>query len=161
MVTATVNCTPRKAWRASTTGSKTPSVYVLVEFLFQTLQAFGVFSDSPDVFLKDDLLRRCGTDHFGEPAQVGRAPISPAHITDILPKQEGFKTQIGRFEIAHGIFACPAQVADGLILDFRDIHHGEVPERASLANCMASRWSVLTRSPAFLGISEGATTQQS
>jgi hypothetical protein len=38
------------------------------------LEAFGMLADRPDVFWEDNLLRGCGTDHFGEPSQVGWAP---------------------------------------------------------------------------------------
>ena len=77
-----------------------------------------------------------------------------------MPQQEGFETQLGRLQIPQGIFTRPTQVAEGFIVDGGDIDRGEVSERMSLASCMASRRSVLTRSPAFLGINEGATTQQ-
>ena len=39
-------------------GREAPGLHLLVEFLFQTLEAFGLFGDGLDVFLKDDLLRR-------------------------------------------------------------------------------------------------------
>ena len=116
-VTATVNCTPRKACRASTTGCKTPGVHLLVEFLFETLQAFGVLVHRPDIFLEDDLLGRGGTDHFREPAQVGRAPGGPARIADIMPQQKRFEPELGGLEIPDGIFASPAQIADGFVFD--------------------------------------------
>jgi hypothetical protein len=61
-----------------------PGVDVLAEFLFETLEAFGVFSHSAAICLKDDVLRWCGTNHLGEPPQVSRAPIGPACVTDIL-----------------------------------------------------------------------------
>ena len=37
---------------------------MFVEFLFQTLQPFGVFVDRADIFLEDNLLRRGGPDDF-------------------------------------------------------------------------------------------------
>ena len=64
-----------------------------------------------DIFLKDDVLRRCGTDHLREPSEVGRAPSGPAHITDILSQQKGFQTELGVFEIADGIFTRPGEIA--------------------------------------------------
>jgi hypothetical protein len=60
MVTATVHCTPRKAWRASTTGCKRHVVTCRAAFLVQTPEALGVLRDGPDLFLQDDLLRRGG-----------------------------------------------------------------------------------------------------
>ena len=56
-VTATVNCTPRNACRASTTGCKR-RLHVLLQFLCETLEACAVFIDGADIFLKDDVLRR-------------------------------------------------------------------------------------------------------
>ena len=52
-------------------GGHLTSLHLLVEFLFETPQAFGVLGDRPDIFLEDDVLRRGRTDHFREPAQVG------------------------------------------------------------------------------------------
>ena len=88
-----------------------------MEFLFQTLEAFGVFGDRPHVFLEDDLLRRGGTDDLAEPPEVGRAPGGPARIADILPQEKGFEPKLGGLEIADGIFTSPAQVPNGFILD--------------------------------------------
>jgi hypothetical protein len=53
--------------------SQTPGVHLLVQFVFQTLQACGLFGDRVDIFLKDNLLRWSGTDHLTEPAQVSGA----------------------------------------------------------------------------------------
>ena len=55
-----------------------PRFDLVLEFLFETLQSFGSAPERPDIFLKDDLLRRGGTDDFREPPEVGRAPIGPA-----------------------------------------------------------------------------------
>jgi hypothetical protein len=105
---------------------QTPGFNLLLEFLLKALESFGVFIDGTDIFLKDDLLSRCGADDFREPAQVGRVPIGPAHVTDILPEQKGFETELGGFEIANGIFTSPGEIADGFIFDFGDIDHGEI-----------------------------------
>jgi hypothetical protein len=48
-----------------------------------------------DIFVKDDVLRRCGTNHFREPPQVGRAPGCPARVADIVSEQEGLETELG------------------------------------------------------------------
>ena len=127
VVTATVHWTPRRAWRASTTGCEAPGLHLLVECVFQTPQTFSLFGDGLDVFLKDDLLRRGGTDHLAEPAQVGRAPVGPPCRADIVPQQEGFEPQLGRLQIPQGLFPRPTQVADGFIVDGGDIDGGEVP----------------------------------
>ena len=79
-----------------------------------------------DVFLNNDLLRGRGTDNFREPPQVGRAPIGPAGVADIVAQQKGFKTEFGVFEITDGIFTRPGEVANGFILDLGDIDHSEI-----------------------------------
>ena len=58
---------------------------------------------------------------------MGRAPVGPTRIADIVPQQEGFEPQLGRLEIPQGLFPRPTQVADGFIVDGGDIHGGEVP----------------------------------
>ena len=68
-----------------------PGVHLLMEFEFETAQTFSLCSDGLDVCLKDHVLRRGGTDHLTEPAQVGRTPIGPPCVADIVPQQEGFE----------------------------------------------------------------------
>ena len=51
-----------------------PGLHLVGELLFQTRQPFGVFGDLSDVFVKDDLLRRGGTDDLAELSEVGWAP---------------------------------------------------------------------------------------
>ena len=74
-----------------------------------------VFAHRTDIFLKDDLLNGRGTDHFREPSQVGRAPIGPAHVPDIVSEQEGFETELGVFQIADGVFTRAGEVTNGFI----------------------------------------------
>ena len=105
---------------------QTPGLHVLLEFLFETLEAFGVFADGSDIFLKDDLLRRCGADHFREPPEMGRAPSGPAGVADIVSEQEGFESKLGVLEIAEGIFTCPGEVSNGFIFHLGDIDRGEI-----------------------------------
>jgi hypothetical protein len=52
-------------------GKHTPRLYLFMGRLLQALEAFGVLVGRPDILLEDDLLRGCGTDDLGEPAQVG------------------------------------------------------------------------------------------
>jgi hypothetical protein len=140
---------------------QTPRFHVLVACLFETLEACGVFVDGSDIFLKDDVLRWCGADHCREPPEMGRAPMGLAGVADIVSESERFEATRGVLKIPEGIFTCPSEVSYGFIFHFGDIDHGRSPERASLASGMASRRSVLTRSPAFWGTSEGATPQPS
>ena len=131
-----------------------------MECAFQTPQTFRLFRDGLDVCLKDNWLRGCRPDHLAAPAQVSWTLVGASGIAEIVPQQEGFAPQLGRLQIPQGIFSRPTEVADGFIVDGGDIHRGEVPWRISRASCRASRQSVLPRSPGFLGIKEGATTQQ-
>ena len=97
-----------------------------MQFLFETLETVVVFADGSDICLKDDVLRRGGTDHLREPSQVGRAPIGPSCVADIVSEQKGFETELGVFQIAEGIFTRPRQVANGFIFSFGDIDRGEI-----------------------------------
>ena len=101
-----------------------PDVHLLVEFVFQTPQTCSLFSDGLDVVLKDHVRRGCGTDDLAEPARVGRAPVGPSCLAAIVPQQEGLETQFGRLQIAHSLFTCPPQVADGFIIDGGDGDRG-------------------------------------
>src|SRR5262245_12188782 len=98
---------------------------MLVEFLLKPLEAFGMLLNRSDVFLKNNLLRGRGTDHFREPPQVGRAPIGPAGVADIVAEQKGFETEFGVFAITDDIFTRPREVANGFIWDLRDIDRRE------------------------------------
>jgi hypothetical protein len=107
--------------------SAAPGVDLLVACELQTAQTCRLGGDGLDVCLPDDLRRRGGTHHRAEPAQVGRAPVGPPCIADIVPQQERFQTQLSRLQIPEGIFPRPTQVADRFILDGRDIDGSEVP----------------------------------
>ena len=56
---------------------------------------------------------------------MGRAPIGPAHVTDIRSQQQGVETALGVFAIAEGSFTRPGEIANGFILDLGDIDRGE------------------------------------
>jgi hypothetical protein len=103
-----------------------PGCDLLVAFLLQTLETFGVFVDGADVFLEDNVLSRGGTDHLAEPSEGGRAPGSPARVPDVRPEQEGFQTKLGRFEITDGVFTRAGEVADRFIVYLGDIDGGQI-----------------------------------
>jgi hypothetical protein len=86
-----------------------------------------VVGDHADVFLKDDLLRRGGTDDLTEPSEVGWTPGGPACVPDIVPQEKGFEPKLRGRQITDGIFTRPAQIPNGFILNRRDIDRGEVP----------------------------------
>src|SRR5262245_3312676 len=65
-------------------GVEAPGFDPLLEFLVETLETFGVFGNSADIFLKDDLLRRGRTAHLREPPEVGWSPMSLAGVAAIV-----------------------------------------------------------------------------
>jgi hypothetical protein len=139
-----------------------PRLDLLVACLCETLEACGVVVHRTDICLQADVLSRGGAAHLSEPAQVGRGPIGPAGVSDILSEQEGLETELGVFAIADGVCTRPSEIPDGFICNGGGTETAvRSPERASLARCTAARRSVLTRSPGFLGMSAGATPQQS
>ena len=107
-------------------GMQAPRGDLLAAFLVQTPEARGVLRDGPDLFLKDDLLRRGGADDFREPPEVGRTPVGPARIADILAEQEGLETERGILKVADRIFARPGEIPDRFIVHFGDRHGGQV-----------------------------------
>jgi len=107
--------------------SEAPGFDLLVECEFQTPETVTLCSDGLDVCLKDDLLRRCGTDHRAEPAQVSGTPGGSTGRAAIVPEHEGFEPQLGRLQIAQGLFTRPAQVAEGFIVNGGHLHGGEAP----------------------------------
>jgi hypothetical protein len=58
---------------------------------------------------------------------VGRTPGGLARIADILPQQKRFEPELGGLEIPEGVFASPAQIADGFVFDLWNIDGREVP----------------------------------
>jgi hypothetical protein len=101
---------------------------MLSEFLFETLETFGVFGDRPDIFLKDDLLHRCGTDHLTQPPKVGRIPGGLARIADVLPQEKRLEPKLGGLEIAYSILPRLAQIANGFIFHGGDVDGCKVPQ---------------------------------
>ena len=80
-----------------------------------------------DICLEHDVLRRGRADDLREPPEMGRAPIGPAGVADILAEQEGFETKLGVFAIADGIFTGSGELANRFIVHFGDIHGCEIP----------------------------------
>lgn len=103
-------------------GMHAPRRALLAECVVQPPEALRVFRDGPNIFVKDDLLRRGGPDDFRQPPQVRRAPIGPARLANILAEQEGFETTLGVFDIADHLFAGPCEIPDRFIVHFGNIH---------------------------------------
>jgi hypothetical protein len=45
---------------------------------------------------------------------------------DIVSKQEGFETELGCLEIAHGVFARSREITDRFVVDVRNVDRGEI-----------------------------------
>jgi hypothetical protein len=103
-----------------------PRWHVLVEFLVEPLEAFGVCGDGTDIVVKANLLRWGRADHFREPAEMGWAPMGPARGADIVAEQARCEAKLRVFEIAAGLCTCPAEVAYGVIFHLGDRDCGEV-----------------------------------
>ena len=106
--------------------SRPPGVPVRLAFLFETLEACGVFGHRTDLCLEHDVLRWCRTDDVREPPERGRAPMGPARGADIVSEHERFASTRGVFAIAEGLFTCPAEVTHGFGFHRGDLDRGEI-----------------------------------
>jgi len=97
-----------------------------LEFLFQTLEACGVFGDSPHILLEDDLLGWRQTDDFREPSEMCGAPIGLARIANVLAQEKGFQAILRSFEVTDAILTGATQIANGFVIDLGDVDGGEV-----------------------------------
>jgi hypothetical protein len=64
-------------------GGERPALDLLPEFRLQALESVVMCSEGSPILLEDDLLGGCGTDHFRQPAQMGRPPRGPARIPNM------------------------------------------------------------------------------
>jgi hypothetical protein len=103
--------------------------------LLQTLKGLRVFVARAPICLEHDVLRRGGTDHLREPAEMGRVPGGPAGVADIVPQQEGVEPACGGLEIAEGIFACPTEIPKGFVFPGGDIDGCEVTRAHQPGQC--------------------------
>jgi hypothetical protein len=83
--------------------------------------------DGLDVFLTNQLWRRCGTAHLAAPAQGGGTPVGPPGSADIVPQQEGCAPQLSRLQLPEGRCPRPTEGADRCSIDGGHLHGGEGP----------------------------------
>src|SRR6266498_4782996 len=124
---ATVNCTPRRACKASTTGyirhvlacsrsaaSKRPSNSVrsvtVRTYSWNTICWAGGGEDEP-----------------GQPPSMLIAPVGAPGIADVVAQQQRLETEAGVVEIPEGVFAGPREIADRLVGDLGHVDGGEIP----------------------------------
>jgi hypothetical protein len=98
----------------------------IVEFGLDVSKVISAFGDSADVLLKDDLLSRGWQGDPRELAQMSGAPRGSAGVLYIVSKQEGFEAELGGFEIAHGVFTGTREIADGFVVDIRNVDGGKI-----------------------------------
>ena len=112
--------------------------------------------DDPAVVIEDDSGRGITDGELAEPGSIaGRPGLGPRRRPQTLPQQEFGEPMLGAEEVGLGIEAGPNQVPQSLVLGPGTQTGVRSPLRSSRASVSASRLSVLTRSPDFLGISEG------
>ena len=105
----------------------TPGLHVIVPCLFETLEAVGLLMHGTAICLKDDVRRRGGTDPRRAPLAVGRAPMGPAHLTDLLSQHKGVQTALVVVASAAGLCTHPGAIAHGCIFDVGAIDGGAIP----------------------------------
>ena len=103
-----------------------PSLDLLAEFGLEAREPCLMCRHGSDVGLEDHLLGRRGTDPLSEPAQRGWPPGGTARIPAILTPQEGLQPGLRGLESPDRILPGAAEVADGLVLDRRDIDRGQI-----------------------------------
>jgi hypothetical protein len=96
-----------------------------------------------------------GWDSPLRPASGGGTALIPA----ITPQQEGLQPVLGSLEIPDGSAQARVRARLASASAVGTPTGVRVPERRSRARWVASRRSVLTRSPACFGTREGATSQ--
>jgi len=97
-----------------------------LECLCEPGQTFAVVRHGSDVFVENDVLRGCGTDHLTEPAEMGWAPGGLARVADIVAQEKGLEAMLGGLEIAQRIFTGTIEVTDGFVRDLWDLNGREV-----------------------------------
>jgi len=113
-----------------------------------------------DVILQHDLLRRMLETHRGQPAPIGLGPGTSPAVDPVMPQQKPLQ-MLPRFgQHPPSRHSRPHQVAHCFVRGIEDPDRGQLAGAVQLASIIASRRSVLTRSPDFIGIGEGATTMQ-
>jgi hypothetical protein len=130
------------------------------QFGLEPREAVDLFIDGAHGLLKDDLLGRRRTDHLREIPAMRVVPVGPTDIVQAEPEQEAFQPELRILQGEPCGVAGPTQIADRFILDVGTYTRVRSPDRSNRASSTASRRSVFTLSPGFLGMSDGATTWQ-
>lgn len=138
-----------------------PRVAPRLECLCQTREAFGGFGDRPPILLEDDRVGGRRTDDGREPSERCGAPRAWPVERMSWRRRKAFRRDFAA--LRSWMLSARARLRSRMASSstWGTSTRGRSPERISRARGRASRRSVVTRSPAFFGIHEGATTQQS
>src|ERR1700738_1384130 len=96
----------------------------------------------------------------GQPPAMQPGPGRPTIVASMTQQEPG-ELLARPAQAVHRVEPCPYQIAHRLVSDIRNPYRGQFAGPVQLGRPAASRRSVLTRSPARFGISEGATTTHS
>lgn len=121
---------------------------------------FGIL-DCMDIVLEDDLLCRMIKAHRGEPPSIGQGPRANPVINLVVAQQKALQMLTRLRQPSHRCRPRAHQIAHRFMSSVGIQIGVSSPARCSFASIKASRRSVLIRSPAFIGISDGGTTMQS
>jgi hypothetical protein len=102
-----------------------------------------------------------GHDEFTQVAHVRFAPVGLAGVPVAVSQQEGHELLLGALHLCYGIRAAPADIPDHLVLHVGDVNGGQLTGPVQPCQLPGIRRSVLTLSPDFFGVLEGAITMQS
>ena len=91
---------------------------------------------------------------------MGFGPVGLAVVVVTEAAQEGEKPGLGAAQVVDSIGASAAKIPDGFVGGVGNVDGNEVVGAKFLASFMASRLSVLMRSPDLVGMREGAMTSQ-
>jgi hypothetical protein len=107
-------------------GEQAPLGSDLEKFRFDATQSLDLLVDGVLRFLEDDLLRRGRADDFGQVAEVGVVPIRPSGVLQSQSKQKRLQAELCILEGEPSGIASAGQIANGFILDARDVHRRKI-----------------------------------
>ena len=128
-----------------------------------TRQAACVFSGagpgSGDAVFQHDVMRRLLESQSGHPATVHQCPRRPIVVT-AMTQEKARELLTGLAQAADGRKTRAHKIVDRLMSLIRNPHSGQFTGAMQPGEVIASRRSVLIRSPGLRGINDGATTTQ-
>jgi hypothetical protein len=99
----------------------------LVPCRVEPLEAVVMGAPSSALVLRDAVLTGPGPDHCRAPSPVGRAPLGPAPVPDIVAEHAGGEPPRGGLPSAEGIVTGAGEIAHGVLLHRGALDGGERP----------------------------------